>query len=97
MQPVIQSGTANRKAKRTRSTVNLDTLGSKIWQNPKNVERAIRILADCETTIQREEQEMRNMVIVTTFRATPQPANAVLVTNETGDCEVIETKRIIEI
>lgn len=97
VQPVIQSGTANRKAKRTRSTVNLDTLGSKIWQNPKNVERAIRILADCETTIQREEQEMRNMVIVTTFRATPQPANAVLVTNETGDCEVIETKRIIEI
>ena len=66
-------------------------------QSPKNVERAIRILADCETTIQREEQEMRNMVIVTTFRATPQPANAVLVTNETGDCEVIETKRIIEI
>ena len=83
----------NRTAPRVIAT----TLGNEIWHNPENVERAIRILADCKATIQREEQEMRNMVIVTTFRATPQPANAVLVTNETGDCEVIETKRIIEI
>ena len=97
VQPVIQSGTANRKAKRTRSTVNPDTLGNEIWQNPENVERAIRILADCKATIQREEQEMRNMVIKATFHATPQPANAVLVTNEVGDYEVIETKRIVEI
>ena len=97
VQPVIQSGTANRKAKRTRSRVNPDTLGNEIWQNPENVERAIRILADCKATIQREEQEMRNMVIKATFHATPQPANAVLVTNEVGDYEVIETKRIVEI
>jgi len=97
VQPVIQSGTANRKAKRTRSTVNPDTLGNEIWQNPENVERAIRILADCKATIQREEQEMRNMVIKATFHATPQPANAVLVTNEVGDYEVLETKRIVEI
>ncbi|MBR3478469.1 MAG: hypothetical protein IKH43_05165 [Bacteroidaceae bacterium] len=97
VQPVIQSGTANRKAKRTRSTVNPDTLGNEIWHNPENVERAIRILADCKATIQREEQEMRNMVIKATFHATPQPANAVLVTNEVGDYEVIETKRIVEI
>ena len=97
VQPVIQSGTANRKAKRTRSRVNPDTLGNEIWQNPENVERAIRILADCKATIQREEQEMRNMVIEATFRATAQPASAVLVTNEVGDYEVIETKRIVEI
>lgn len=97
VQPVIQSGAANQKAKRTRSRVNPDTLGNEIWQNPENVERAIRILADCKATIQREEQEMRNMVIKATFHATPQPANAVLVTNEVGDYEVIETKRIVEI
>lgn len=97
VQPVIQSGAANRKAKRTRSRVNPDTLGNEIWQNPENVERAIRILADCKATIQREEQEMRNMVIKATFHATPQPANAVLVTNEVGDYEVLETKRIVEI
>ena len=83
--------------KRTATREIPDTLGNEIWQNPENVERAIRILADCETTILREEQEMRNMVIEATFRATAQPASAVLVTNEVGDYEVIETKRIIDI
>ena len=77
--------------------MNPDTLGNEIWQNPENVERAIRILADCKATIQREEQEMRNMVIEATFRATPQPATTVLVTNEMGDYEVIDTNRIIEL
>ena len=74
-----------------------DTLGNEIWQNPENIKRAIRILADCESTLQREEQEMRNMVIEATFRATPQPATTVLVTNEMGDYEVIDTNRIIEL
>jgi hypothetical protein len=55
------------------------------------------MLSECETTILREEREMRNHIIQATFNATPQPANAVLVTNEAGDYEVIETKTIIEI
>ena len=58
---------------------------------------AIQMLSECEETILREEQEMRNHIIQATFNAMPQPANAVLVTNEAGDYEVIETKTIIEI
>lgn len=74
-----------------------DTLGDGIWQREENVQRAMQILADCEATIMREEQEIRNNIIETTFRATPQPANAILVTNELGDYEVIEPRSIIEI
>ena len=74
-----------------------DTLGDGIWQREENVQRAMQMLADCEATIMREEQEIRNNIIETTFRATPQPANAILVTNELGDYEVIEPRTIIEI
>ena len=74
-----------------------DTLGDGIWQREENVQRAMQMLADCEATIMREEQEIRNNIIETTFRATPQPANAILVTNELGDYEVIEPRAIIEI
>lgn len=74
-----------------------DTLGSGIWRSERNVALALQMLNECETTILREEQEMRNHIIQATFKATPQPANAVLVTNESGDYEVIETKTIIEI
>ena len=74
-----------------------DTLGSGIWRSERNVAIAIQMLSECEETILREEQEMRNHIIQATFNATPQPANAVLVTNEAGDYEVIETKTIIEI
>lgn len=74
-----------------------DTLGSGIWQSEENVQRAVQILADCEATIRREEQQVRNDIIEATFRATPQPANAILVSNEAGDYEVIEKRNIIEI
>ena len=74
-----------------------DTLGDGIWQREENVQRALQMLADCEATIMREEQEIRNNIIEATFRATPQPANAILVTNELGDYEVIEPRTIIEI
>lgn len=57
----------------------------------------MQMLAECETAIEKGEQEMRNTIIEATFNATPQPANVILVTNEAGDCEVIETKTIIEI
>ena len=86
-----------RPTKRTRPTEIPDTLGNGIWRSERNVAIAIQMLSECEETILREEQEMRNHIIQATFNATPQPANAVLVTNEAGDYEVIETKTIIEI
>ena len=101
--PTKQSGRTNRaigahqSSNRARSTEISDTLGNGIWRSERNVALAIQMLSECEKTIQREEQEMRNHIIQATFNATPQPAHAVLVTNEAGDYEVIETKTIIEI
>ncbi len=88
---------AHQSSNRARSTEISDTLGNGIWRSERNVAIAIQMLSECEETILREEQEMRNHIIQATFNATPQPANAVLVTNEAGDYEVIETKAIIEI
>jgi hypothetical protein len=88
---------AHQSSNRARSTEISDTLGNGIWRSERNVAIAIQMLSECEETILREEQEMRNHIIQATFNATPQPANAVLVTNEAGDYEVIETKTIIEI
>lgn len=82
---------------RAHSTEIPDTLGNGIWRSERNVAIAIQMLSECETTILREEREMRNHIIQATFNATPQPANIVLVTNEAGDYEVIEAKTIIEI
>ena len=101
--PIEQSDASNRASatyrqnKRTRPTEIPDTLGNGIWRSERNVALAIQMLSECEKTIQREEQEMRNHIIQATFNATPQPDNAVLVTNEAGDYEVIETKPVIEI
>ena len=101
--PIRQSGRTNRaigahqSSNRARSTEISDTLGNGIWRSERNVAIAIQMLSECEETILREEQEMRNHIIQATFNATPQPANVVLVTNEAGDYEVIETKAIIEI
>ena len=86
-----------QQKKRTHPTEIPDTLGNGIWRSERNVALAIQMLSECEATILREEQEMRNHIIQATFNATPQPANVVLVTNEAGDYEVIETKTIIEI
>ena len=88
---------AHQSSHRARSTEISDTLGNGIWRSERNVAIAIQMLSECEETILREEQEMRNHIIQATFNATPQPDNAVLVTNEAGDYEVIETKTIIEI
>ena len=101
--PTKPSGRTNRaigahqSSNRARSTEISDTLGNGIWRSERNVALAIQMLSECEETILREEQEMRNHIIQATFNATPQPANVVLVTNEAGDYEVIETKAIIEI
>jgi len=74
-----------------------DTLGDGVWQSERNVVRAMQMLGECETVIEKSEQKVRNNIVRCTYNATPQPANAVLVTNEAGDYEVIETKNIIEI
>ena len=101
--PIRQSGRTNQaigahqSSNRARSTEISDTLGNGIWRSERNVAIAIQMLSECKETILREEQEMRNHIIQATFNATPQPAKAVLVTNEAGDYEVIETKTIIEI
>ncbi len=74
-----------------------DTLGNGIWKSEENVLSALQMLADCEATIQREEQEVRNEILKATFHATPQPAGARLVSNEAGDYEVIDPKTIIDL
>ena len=74
-----------------------DTLGTGIWQRRENVVRAMQILSECEADIRQEEQQIRNSIVEATFHATPQPKNAILVTTEAGDYEVIETRNIIEI
>ena len=76
-----------------------DTLGSGIWQSERNVRLAIKMLSECEAVIEKSEQEVRNNIVRATFNAMPQPANAVLVTNEAGDCFVSDTNRetILEI
>ncbi len=88
---------APRAVRRAADGAMPDTLGDSIWQQKENVELALRLLADCEAAILRGEQEIRNNIIEATYRATPQPENAILVTNELGDYEVIETRNIIEI
>ena len=74
-----------------------DTLGSGIWQREENVMTALQMLSECEQTIRREEQEVRNAVIEATYKAVPRPANVILVSDENGDYEVIERRAIIGI
>lgn len=74
-----------------------DTLGDAIWQSEENVVTALQMLSECEQTIRREEQEVRNAIIEATFNAVPRPANVILVSDENGAYEVVETKRIINI
>ena len=74
-----------------------DTLGSGIWQREENVVTALQMLNECEQTIRREEQEVRNAVIEATYKAVPRPANVILVSDENGDYEVIERRVIIGI
>lgn len=67
-----------------------DTLGQGIFESEENVRLAMQILCECEATIRQEKQQTRNYIIETTFNALPQAENALLVTNENGDFEVIE-------
>lgn len=96
--PPIVAKTVTRRTKKQQREIP-DTLGNSIWQHRENVVRAIQMLADCEATIVREEQEVRNDIVKATYNAMPQPANVILVTNEAGDCFVSDTNEqtIIEI
>lgn len=67
-----------------------DTLGQGIFESEENVRLAMQILCECEATIRQEKQQTRNYIIEATFNALPQAENALLVTNENGDFEVIE-------
>lgn len=93
--PKLRSQTSKKKFRKRNSLP--DTLGTGIWQRRENIETALRILGECEADIERSEQQVRNHIIETTFRATPQPANVILVSDENGDYEVQETKRVINI
>ena len=67
-----------------------DTLGQGIFESEENVRLAVQMLSECEATIHHEEQQVNNRIIEATFNALPQAENALLVTNENGDFEVIE-------
>ena len=89
--------TSETIAQDSRQDAIADTLGSGIWEREENVVLALQMLSECEQTIRREEQEVRNAVIEATFNAVPRPANVILVSDENGAYEVVETKRIINI
>ena len=76
-----------------------DTLGNGIWRSERNVMRAMQMLSECEAVIEKSEQKVCNAIVKATFDAVPQPANAVLVTNEAGDYYVSDTNEqtIIEL
>ncbi len=76
-----------------------DTLGCDILKSPENRLIALQMLNDCEATIERETQEVRNYLIEATFNVVPPSRNAILVIDENGDYNVVETvnKKIIEL
>ena len=76
-----------------------DTLGQGIWQDEENVLLALQMLADCEKTIARSEQRLRNDMVEATFTALPQPPQARLVVYDNGDYMVVDDSQptIIEL
>lgn len=70
-----------------------DTLGQSIFESEENVRIAMQILCECEATIRQEKQQTRNYIIEATFNALPHAENALLVTNENGDFEVIQVSQ----
>ncbi len=76
-----------------------DTLGDGIWQSQENVMLAMQMLSECEVTIERGEQRIRNDIVRTTYQATPQSAHLQLVVCDNGDCMVVDDRQpvIIEL
>ena len=62
-----------------------DTLGNGIWQSKKNIVLAEEMLKDCEMTIRKSGQAIRNEVMEASFHALPQKPNFILVIDEEGD------------
>ena len=62
-----------------------DTLGNGIWQSKKNIVLAEEMLKDCERTIRKSGQTIRNEVMEASFHALPQKPNFSLVIDEEGD------------
>ena len=62
-----------------------DTLGNGIWQSKKNIVLAEEMLKDCEMTIRKSGQAIRNEVMEASFHALPQKPNFRLVIDEEGD------------
>lgn len=85
--------------KKTATSNYPDTLGSQIFQSPENVRMAMSLLSETDETIRRETQEIRNYVIESTFAVVPSSPNAILVKDEYGDLNVMETgkARIVEL
>ena len=78
---------------------NPDTLGNDIFESRQNILIAMRLLSECEDIIRQEKQEFRNGLIEATFNAVPPSDNAILVKDENGDLNVVETgkRTIIEL
>jgi hypothetical protein len=96
---VVTKKTTAKPRIKTRKEEIPDTLGNGIWQNKENVMRAMQMLNECEVTIERGEQRIRNDIVRTTYQATPQSAHLQLVVCDNGDCMVVDDRQpvIIEL
>ena len=74
-----------------------DTLGSSIMASEENIARALQMLAECEQSIMKGEQAVRNDMIEATFNSMPQSASAMLVVNELGDVEVVDYDDVVKL
>ena len=76
-----------------------DTLGQSIWESEENVLLALQLLSECEETIERSEQRLRNDIVEATFTTLPQCPQARLVVYDNGDYMVVDDSQppIIEL
>lgn len=74
-----------------------DTLGSSIMASEENMIRALQMLAECEQSIMKGEQTVRNDMIEAAFNSMPQSASAMLVINELGDVEVVDYDDVVKL
>ena len=70
-----------------------DTLGNQILESPENMLIALQMLSECEATIQRETQDVRNCLIEASFNVVPPSRHSILVIDENGDYDVLETRK----
>lgn len=92
---VVAKKTTAKPRIKTRKEEILDTLGNSIWQSKENVMLAMQMLSECEVTIERGEQRIRNDIVRTTYQATPQSAHLQLVVCDNGDCMVVDDRQSV--